>query len=134
GIEGYFQGNGNDKSAIEVNKTEISQNVLDAAIDSQQKQLLQQVQGDASQLNDEAIKKSVTNSLISRALLLQQAKKSGFELSDQQVAQLIRQEPTFQQDGKYSDELFQNYLRSTQTSLAQLLNDVREHVALRQLE
>lgn len=133
GIEGYFQGNGNDKSAIEVNKTEISQNVLDAAIDSQQKQLLQQVQGDASQLNDEAIKKSVTNSLISRALLLQQAKKSGFELSDQQVAQLIRQEPTFQQDGKYSDELFQNYLRSTQTSLAQILNDVREQVALRQL-
>lgn len=89
--------------------------------------------GDVSQLNDEAIKKSVTNSLISRALLLQQAKKSGFELSDQQVAQLIRQEPTFQQDGKYSDELFQNYLRSTQTSLAQILNDVREQVALRQL-
>ncbi len=133
GIEGYFQGNGKDKAAIKVNKTEISQSVLDAAIDSQQKQLLEQVKGDVSQLNNDAIKKSVTNSLISRALLLQQAKKAGFELSDQQVAQLIRQEPTFQQDGKYSDELFQNYLKSTQTSLAQILNDVREQVALRQL-
>lgn len=133
GIEGYFQGNGKDQAAIKVNKTEISQNVLDAAIDNQHKQLLEQVQGNASLLNDEAIKKSVTDSLISRALLLQQAKKAGFELSDQQVAHLIRQEPTFQQDGQYSEELFQGYLRSTRTSLAQLLNDVREQVALRQL-
>lgn len=133
GIEGYFQGNGKDQAAIKVNKTEIGQNVLDAAIDNQHKQLLEQVQGNASQLNDEAIKKSVTDSLISRALLLQQAKKLGFELSDQQVAQLIRQEPTFQQDGKYSEELFQGYLRTTRTSLAQLLNEVREQVALRQL-
>ena len=133
GIEGYFQGSGKDEAAIQVNKTEISQNIVNAAVDNQQKQLLEQVQGDASLLNVDVIKKSVTDSLISRALLLQQAKKAGFELSDQQVAQLIRQEASFQQDGKYSEELFQNYLRTSGTTLAQLLNDVREQVALRQL-
>lgn len=133
GIEGYFQGGGKDEAAIQVNKTEISQNVVNAAVDNQQKQLLEQVQGDQSQLNNDAIKKSVNDSLISRALLLQQAKKAGFELSDQQVAQLIRQEPSFLEDGKYSEELFQGYLRSSGTSLAQLLNEVREQVALRQL-
>ncbi|XID75879.1 SurA N-terminal domain-containing protein [Alkanindiges sp. WGS2144] len=133
GIEGYFMGGGEDKAAIQVNKTKISPAVLNAAVDNQHKQLLAQVQDDASLLNDAAIKKSVIDGLIARTLLLQQAKKLGFELSDQQIAQLIRQEPSFQEDGKYSEGLFQAYLKNSGASMAQLLNEVREQVALRQL-
>ncbi len=133
GIEGYFSRNGNDETAIQVNKAKISQTALDTAIENQRKQLLEQVKGDESQLNQDAIKKLVTNNLVYRALLLDQAKKLGFELSDQQIGQLIRQEPSFQENGKYSDALFQTYLKNSGTSLSQLLNDVREQVAIQQL-
>lgn len=133
GIEGYFSSNGQAETAIQVNKTKISQTALDTAIEAQRKQLLEQVDGDESQLNPEVIKKSVSDNLVYRALLLQQAKKLGFELSDQQIGQLIRQEPSFQENGKYADALFQAYLRSSGISLAQLLNDVREQVAVQQL-
>lgn len=133
GIEGYFSGNSNDETAIQVNKGKISQTALNTAIENQRKQLLEQVQGDESRLDDTVIKKSVTNNLVYRALLLDQAKKLGFELSDQQIGQLIRQEPSFQENGKYSDALFQAYLRNSGTSLSQLLNDVREQVAIQQL-
>lgn len=133
GIEGYFSRNGNDSAAIQVNKAKISQTALNIAIENQRKQLLEQVKGDESLLNQDVIKKSVTNNLIYRALLLDQAQKLGFELSDQQIGQLIRQEPSFQENGKYSDALFQTYLKNSGTSLAQLLNDVREQVAIQQL-
>jgi peptidyl-prolyl cis-trans isomerase D len=133
GIEGYFSGMGKEQTAIKVNKTKISQTALDAAVENQRKQLLGQVQGDETQLNETVIKKLVTDSLISRALLLEQAKTLGFELSDQQIGQLIRQEPSFQENGQYSETLFQTYLKTSGTSLNQLLNDVREQVAIQQL-
>ncbi|RYZ96947.1 MAG: peptidylprolyl isomerase, partial [Moraxellaceae bacterium] len=133
GIEGYFSGMGKEQTAIKVNKTKISQTALDAAVENQRKQLLGQVQGDETQLNDSVIKKLVSDSLVSRALLLEQAKKLGFELSDQQIGQLIRQEPSFQENGQYSETLFQTYLKNSGTSLNQLLNDVREQVAIQQL-
>jgi peptidyl-prolyl cis-trans isomerase D len=133
GIEGYFSGSGQDATAVKVNGEKISQTAIDNMVNTQRQQLLEQVQGDATQLNDAAIQKSVKDNLISKALLLQQAKKLGFDLSDQQVAQLIQQEPTFQENGKYSEQLFQTYLRNSGTSLAQLLSQVREQVALQQL-
>lgn len=133
GIEGYFSGQGKEATAVKVDKTDISQTAVNTAVESQRKQLLEQVQGDESRLNNAAIQKSVVDSLISRAILLQQAKKLGFELNDEQVAQLVRQEPTFQENGQYSEKLFQTYLKNSGASLAQLLNEVREQVALRQL-
>lgn len=133
GIEGYFSSMGKEQTAIQVNKTKISQTALNAAAENQRKQLLGQVQGDKTQLNETVIKKLVTDSLISRALLLEKAKTLGFELSDQQIGQLIRQEPSFQENGQYSETLFQTYLKTSGTSLNQLLNDVREQVAIQQL-
>lgn len=133
GIEGYFSGSGKDAAAIKVNGEKISQTAIDSMVNTQRQQLLQQVQGDATQLNDAAIHKSVKDNLISKALLLQQAKKLGFNLSDEQVAHLIQQEPSFQENGKYSEKLFQAYLRNSGSSLAQLLAQVKEQVALQQL-
>lgn len=133
GIEGYFSGAGKDAAAIKVNGEKISQTAIDTMVNTQRQQLLEQVQGDATQLNDAAIQKTVKDNLVSKALLLQQAKKLGFDLSDQQVAQLIQQEPSFQENGKYSEQLFQTYLRNSGSSLAQLLAQVKEQVALQQL-
>lgn len=133
GIEGYFQGMGKDSAAVKVNGEKISQTELDNALSTQRQRLLTQVQGDASLINDAALRKSVVDSLVAKTVLLQQAGKLGFNLNDQQVGEVIRGLPDFQVDGKYSDTVFQNYLRASGLSLSQLLNEVRQQTALKQL-
>lgn len=133
GIEGYFQGMGKDAAAVKVNGEKISQTELDNALSTQRQRLLTQVQGDASLINDAALRKSVVDSLVAKTVLLQQAGKLGFNLNDQQVGEVIRGLPDFQVDGKYSDTVFQNYLRASGLSLSQLLNEVRQQTALKQL-
>lgn len=133
GIEGYFQGMGKDAAAVKVNGVKITQTELDSDFSSQRERLLSQVQGDASLINDAALRKSVVDRAVSRTVLLYQATKLGFDLNDEQVAQRIRALPQFQVEGKYSDELFQSTLRQSGVSLKQVLNDERQRNALLQL-
>lgn len=126
-------GSGKDATVVKVNGDKINESVVSNAVANQRQKLLQQVQGDESLINNAALRKSVIDSLVARTVLLQQAKKLGFELSDQQVSQIIQQDPTFQVDGKYSDSLFQTQLRASGMSLNQLLSEVREQAALKQL-
>ncbi|KAF7277663.1 hypothetical protein GWI33_000978, partial [Rhynchophorus ferrugineus] len=129
GIEGYFSGS-KEAIAIDVNGQEITQKELDNWVKSQKNQYLQAVNGDETLLNDSVIEKRVYDAAVVRALLLQQAKKLGIHLSDEQLGTLLRQQQAFQQDGKFSQQLLENYLASTQTSIAQLLSDFRQQTAL----
>lgn len=133
GIEGYFHGMGKDAAAVKVDGAKVTQTDIDNALNTQRQRLLAQLQGDASQINEAALRKAVIDSLVSRTLLLNQAGKLGFNLSDQQVGQIIRGMPEFQVEGKYSDTVFQNALRQSGMSMNQLLNEVRQQAAMKLL-
>lgn len=129
GIEGYFSGS-KEAVAVEVNDQEITQKELDNWIKSQKDQYLQAVNGDETLLNTQVIEDQVYEAAIVRALLLQQAKKLGIHLSDEQLGTLLRQQQAFQQDGKFSQQLLENYLAGTKTTINQLLADFRNQTSL----
>ena len=63
-------------------------------------------------LNKTFIRDKALDSLVARTLLLEEAKKLGISLSDAQIKQMIEQQPSFQQNGKFSQELYAQYLKS----------------------
>lgn len=133
GIEGYFNSMAKDATAVKVDGTKVTQTEIDNALNTQRQRLLAQLQGDASQINEAALRKAVVDSLVSKTVLLNQSSKLGFNLSDQQVGQIIRGMPEFQVEGKYSDTVFQNALRQSGMSMNQLLGEVRQQAAMKLL-
>src|SRR5690554_294711 len=111
GIEGYFSG-GNSDAAKSVNGTGISKQELESLTKSFKQQYLSYANGDETLLNQSFIDQKAMDTLVARTLLLQQAEKLGISLSDQQIAQMISQQPSFQENGKFSNALYENYLKS----------------------
>ena len=133
GIEGYFGGSKKTDVAKTVNGQDISNKELDDLVKAYQQQYLQYVQGDESLLNMTAIRNSAENTLIARALLLQQTQKLGISLSDDQFVKMLSQIPDFQVNGQFSNEVFGNYLRAKGLTKETLIANIRQDHALKML-
>lgn len=132
GIEGYFSGGGKDK-VKSVNGTDISQQELDGLTKSFKQQYLSYVNGDETLLNQSFINDKAMDTLVSRTLLMQKADDLGISLSDAQIVQMISQQASFQENGKFSEALFANYLKSVGMTNRQLIESLRTDHALKML-
>ena len=134
GIEGYFSGGQSKDTVQSVNGQEISQKELDSLVKSFQQQYLQYTNGDETLLNQGFIKSKALDLLVARTLLLQQAQKLGISLSDAQIEQMIAQQTSFQKDGRFSDELFAQYLQQQGFPNSQsFIQNIRQDHALKML-
>ncbi|WP_173910933.1 SurA N-terminal domain-containing protein [Acinetobacter sp. Marseille-Q1618] len=133
GIEGYFSGGNKADVAKTVNGQDISNKDLEAQTKGLKDQYLKMVNGDESLLNNAFIKNAALDSLIARALLVQQAEKLGISLSDGQIEQMLAQQPSFQENGKFSQPLYENYLRSVGITSSALIANLRQDHALQML-
>ncbi|MDF2445600.1 MAG: peptidylprolyl isomerase [Moraxellaceae bacterium] len=111
GIEMYFTGS--SVTAASVNGTDISQADLDKLVDRQRQQMMAQMGAnqDPAALDVRRIREDVLNGMISRELLVQEAGKQGFLVSDATVHKLIREVPSFQEEGKFSQRLYEQAIR-----------------------
>lgn len=133
GIEGYFSGGQSADVAKTVNGQDISKKDLEAQTKNYKDQYLSMVQGDESLLNQSFIQDAALDGLVSRALLVQQAEKLGISLSDSQIEQMIAQQPNFQEGGKFSNTLYENYLRSIGMTSNALIANLRQDHSLKML-
>ncbi|GAA5555738.1 peptidyl-prolyl cis-trans isomerase D [Acinetobacter schindleri] len=132
GIEGYFSG-GNKDTAKTVNGTDISKKELESLTKSFKEQYLSYANGDETLLNQAFIDQKAMDTLVARTVLLKQAENLGISLSDQQIEQMIAQQPSFQQNGQFSNALYENYLRSVGMNSQQLIASLRTDHALKML-
>ena len=91
------------------------------------------VKGDESLLNLPVIQQKALDALVARSLLLQQAEKLGISLSDVQLEQMLAQQPSFQENGKFSQQLYENYLRSVGMTNQGLIASLRQDHALKMI-
>ena len=82
---------------------------------------------------DKQIKKQAIDSLVDRALMVQQAEKSGFGVSKDNVIQSITSIPDFQRDGKFSPEVYSQVLQANGKSTAQFEADLRRDMITQQI-
>lgn len=134
GVDSYNQST-RSESLAKVNGEIISQQEFDQALRQQQGRM-QEMQGskyDQAMFDTPEIKRGVLENLVSQRLLILQAHAAGLAVSDQQLAQAIAGNASFQKDGKFDKQLYEMVLRNQGISPLAFQMRVAQDLNMRQL-
>ena len=135
GVEHFMRGGG-EANVASVNGQEISQQRLQQAYQAQ-RQRLQDMFGEnfnPEMFPEARMKQQILEDMIQQELLLQAAIDGGLRIGDEQLASMIREVPQFQKDGKFSQEAYEQALRSQGQSTASFEERARREVLSQQLQ
>ncbi|SIQ91177.1 SurA N-terminal domain-containing protein [Aquipseudomonas alcaligenes] len=136
GFDAIIQSTSNSQNAAEVNGEKITLSSLNAAVDMQRRQLIQQFgkDFDASLLDDKLLRQASLDSLVDRTLLLQGANEAGMGFSEASLDQLILQTPAFQVDGKFNAARFDQILQQQGMGRMEFRERLTQDVLVSQLQ
>lgn len=137
GINYYFQDSGTGAAVAKVAGTRIYAPEFEGALRERQDQLRQMMQGkaDDAMLNSGEVRNSVINALVENRAMLAHALGQGMTATDAQLAKVITEIPAFQDraTGKFSEQRYQEILKSQGLTPAGFEERVRRDLALSQL-
>lgn len=136
GFDAIVQSTSNSRNAAQVNGEDISLDSVNAAVDVQRRQLIQQFgkDFDASLLDDKLLRNAALDALIERTLLLQGAEDSGMAISDAALDQMILQMPVFQVEGKFDAARYDQILQQQGFTRMQFRERLKQDVLISQLQ
>lgn len=79
---------------------------------------------------DDATRRQILESFIQQRLVLVDAKEAGLVVTPERLRQAIAQVPAFQDDGKFSPTLYQNYLQSRRLDASAFEDEIRAELLL----
>ncbi len=114
GIESYFSQSGSSTYVASVGEQKISQQEYARALDNQQQRLREALGGraDPALLDSPDMRASVLNTLIRERLLVSEAADTGMTVANAELQAAIAAIPAFQENGKFSLGLYENFLRN----------------------
>lgn len=132
GIESLFSSRANANEIAKVGDTVIDTATYQQTVNQQRQALLAQVK-DPSLINETALRDQVLKNLINKALLENQIKKLGLSISDASItAELAKEQAFLDSSGKFSNDLFANFLQKNGMTKEQLFAIKRSEMALSQ--
>ncbi|MDS4025513.1 MAG: SurA N-terminal domain-containing protein [Candidatus Contendobacter sp.] len=134
GINYYFEGGGPMDAAV-VGDSKISLHEFQRAY-QQQRQRMQAMLGgnlDPALLDGPRLKQDVLRQLVDERVLDQSARNQGFRVGDQQLHDAVLALPIFQQNGGFSQELYERLLRNQGYTAAAFEEGMRQSLATEQL-
>lgn len=134
GLDSY-QNSGDVDVLATVNGLKIGQPEFEDAM-VRQRQRLRETLGenpDPAIFDSAEMRRSVLQGLVTQHLLLEEAKKAGLVVSDEQMARLIASAPAFQKDGRFDKMTYEAALRAQGMSPALFEYRVRQDVLIQQL-
>ena len=136
GVDSYFRGSDASTPVASVGGQNISQQEFNIALRERQESLQSMSGGriDSALLDNPELRFSVAESLVNQRLLLQQAARANLTATDQQLRAMLDQAPVFQENGKFSLDLYTQYLKMRNKSAPDFENDLRRDLVLRQLD
>lgn len=131
GFESIIRGTQNPNEAVKVGNQSIDNQSLQNSINQARQTFLAQANGDTSLINETALHDRVLQNLIDRYLVLNTSNQLGFSVSDTVITQLLATDPNFAgADGKFSNEIFSNYLRQRGITKEQLFDIFRQDLVV----
>lgn len=116
GIDSYLSQAGNNVAVAKVDSSEISLQDYSNALQNLRNRLQSEGKVDQAELDRPEVKIMVLNQLINQQLLDKEIKEANYAISDAQLATYITGMPTFQKDGKFSQELYDQLLQENRIS------------------
>lgn len=133
GIDQYLSGAGGNVPVAKIGKEEISLQEYSNTVESVRKRM--QGQGekfDPAVLESPAFKKSILDGLIMRRLVGAETAESNFKISDAQLNQHILSMPEFQEDGQFSQDVYQKTLEQNGLTANKLESSIRDDLTVQQ--
>lgn len=115
---------------IKVGDTAIDVRTFQSEVNSHRNRLMEQV--DASLIDEKALSDEILEGLIDRALLEHQTQFFGMTVSDNAITRMLQADPAFlDADGKFSNDLFAQYLQGRGMTKDMLFATFRNQLSLR---
>jgi len=131
GAEKFFVDNTSSDSVATVDGQTLSQHDLEQQVNDQHTRLLQKLNGNSDLIDDQALRHLVQDKMIERMLLQAKAQKLGFTPSDAQIIEFVHKIPQFQQqNGQFSQAMFQFYLKQAGQTVNGFMADFRTRLAV----
>jgi len=114
GIESYFQSNELGAEVARVGDYRVTQQEFQQALRERQdamRRMLNNAPLDPSILDSPEMRFAALDQLVRERLLLSRALRSGIRVSDAQLRDAITSQEIFRQDGKFSHDLYESFLR-----------------------
>ena len=134
GIDSYRNTSGEDYVAL-VAGEKIHRQEFDQALRAQQ-ETMRETMGDSfnvTMLDDPEVRISVLEGLIQQRLLNREAARIGLAVLDFQLVEVIQDIPMFQQDGKFSNQLYEELLRNQGMDAVMFESRVRQDMMRQQV-
>ncbi|MDX1914465.1 MAG: SurA N-terminal domain-containing protein [Methylophilus sp.] len=133
GIDSYLNQAGSNVAVATVGGESISAQEFTNAIENVRNRLQSEGQKiDTAMLESPELKKSVLDGLITRRLVSAEVKREHFVISDEQLNQHILGMPEFQQEGKFSEDLYQKTLLQNKLTATKFESGIRHDLLMQQ--
>lgn len=133
GIDSYLNQAGRDVAIAKVNGDKISIQEYGNAIEKARNYLQSEGQKtDPALLESAELKQSVLDGLITRRLVNAEIHHANFKISDEQLSQHIIDMPEFQENGKFSEDIYQKTLAQNKLTATKFENDRRSELLTQQ--
>lgn len=125
GIDSYLQGAGSNVAVAKVDGKGITVQEYGNALQETRNQLQASGKVDPALLEDPAVKESVLNKLIVTRLMNAEVRRANFTISNEQLGKFVVGLPEFQQNGKFSQELYDSILTQNHLTPSQFEARIR---------
>jgi peptidyl-prolyl cis-trans isomerase D len=132
GVDSYFRGGGGGDNIATVGGQPITQQEFALALQERQNVLRRMVGGrvDQALLDSPELRFAVLDGIVRQRLLINQALRGGVLVSDQQLQQIISEQPAFQDNGRFSHARYEELLRRQNMSPVGFENSLRRDLML----
>jgi peptidyl-prolyl cis-trans isomerase D len=132
GIDSYFKGGGQMATVATVGKDRVTEREFLKALNNQRDSI--QNKGGKVDLNNPEFRKQVLDQLVETHLISNAATGNGMTISEEQVAAMIHGIPEFMDNGQFSPQRMESWLRSQGLAQQELFDLVRRDLLLRQFQ
>jgi peptidyl-prolyl cis-trans isomerase D len=133
GIDSYLNQAGGNVAVATVAGEKISVQEFSNSIENVRNRLQSEGQKvDAALLDSPELKQSVLDGLITRRLVNKEVQRVHFKISDDQLNQHILGMPEFQENGKFSEDLYQKTLQQNKLTAAKFESSIRNDMMTQQ--
>jgi peptidyl-prolyl cis-trans isomerase D len=135
GVDSYLRGGDATAPIATVNGQPIGQQEFNISLRERQ-DMMQSMGGgkiDPAMLDNPEMRFAVAEALVNQKLLLQYGSRSGLVATDQQLQSLLGQAPAFQEGGKFSNERYEQVLKSRNKTAVDFEMELRRDLIMQQV-
>lgn len=134
GIDSYLSQAGNNAAIAKVGGSEISVQAYSNAMQNLRARMQSEGKADKVQLDSPEVKAMVLDQLINEQLLEKEIQKENYKISDAQLATYITAMPSFQKDGNFSQELYDQLLQQNRYTPKKFESEIRASLLAQQAQ